>query len=182
MNNIMLTLIIAVMLSGCVNLSKRSYMMIPDGGTDYSDSFCGYSSVEWARFGDENKASFKDENIHISICAKTFHTKSIAFGFVVPLFPVNGGKHDEDARRWVKISNLNEKGGVLIESKLQVCESKYPSENCGIKDSVSIEQGGYRWVALPDLDEYELKVKSSGKLYLLRFVRQSAYSWWMVTV
>ena len=38
MNHIILTLLIAVMLSGCVNLSKRNYMMVSDGGTDYFDS------------------------------------------------------------------------------------------------------------------------------------------------
>ncbi len=189
MNHIILTLLIAVMLSGCVNLSKRNYMMVSDGGTDYFDSSCGYdASVEWARFGDENKASFKDEGIHVSICAKSFYSKSVAFGLVVPLFPVIGGEGNAgvegnvNSARWIKITNLNEEDGVLIEAKLQICESKYPSDSCGINSGVSIEKGDYRWVALPDLDEYELKVKSSGKLYLLRFVKQSAYSWWMVTV
>ena len=180
-----LALLLMVFISGCVNLSKQNHMMISEDKADYSDSFCGYASAEWGQFGGENKALFTKDDIQVSFCSNSYYSKNIAAGFIIPIIPIDGREHI--AKRWVQISNLNEEYGLSIYANLQFCKSAYPHENCGLEsigqsDSIILKQGESGWIALPDSDEYELKLRSNKTAYTFTFKKNVAYSWWMITV
>lgn len=174
-----------IFISGCVNLSKQNHMMISEDKAEYSDSFCGYASAEWGLFGGENKALFTKGDIHVSFCSNSYYSKNIAAGFIIPIVPIDG--RELHAKRWVQISNLSEKYSLSIESSLKFCKSRYPHENCGLEssgqsDSIMLKQGESGWIALPDLDEYELNLTSNETAHTFTFMKNVAYSWWMITV
>ena len=180
-----LALLILIFISGCVNLSKQNHMMISEGEAEYSDSFCGYASAEWGQFGGENKALFTKNDIEISFCSNSYYSKNIAAGFIIPIVPIDG--RELHAKRWVRVSNLNEKYDLSIESSLQFCQSRYPYENCGLessgqKERILLNQGESGWIALPDIDKHELKVICNETAYTFTLIKNVAYSWWMITV
>lgn len=174
-----------VFLSGCVNLSRQHHMMISDQEADYSDSSCGYFSTQWGQFGSENRAAFSTEDMDVSLCSNAFYSKNIATGFIIPLLPTNG--HELHAKRWVKVSNLSNESDFIIHSLLQFCREKYPRNSCGLgetnqSDTIFLRQGESVWIALPDVDEYDLRIESNQTSYTFTFIAKSAYSWWMITV
>ena len=178
-------LLLISFLSGCVNLSKESHMMISEDKADYSDSFCGYASAEWAKIGGENKAEFRHGDLSVSFCANAFYTKNIAAGFIVPFIPINGREYN--SKRWVQITNSSEQFSLDIETSLQFCQSRYPDVNCKNEQDfgagiVSLKKGESGWISLPDEEEYDLKLITNETEYVFTFTRKKAYSWWMITV
>ena len=160
-------------------------MMISERNAEYSDSFCGYASGEWMQFGSENKAQYVNGDINVAFCSTSFYSKNIAAGFIIPIAPING--QELQTKRWVQISNLNEKHDLIIGAPLQFCKSRYPHGTCGLessgqKESILLKKGESGWIALPELDKYELTMKSNETIYTFTFIKSVAYSWWMVTV
>lgn len=170
-------------ISGCVNLSKENHMMISEKDANYSESFCGYASAEWAQFGSENAASFKHQEIEVSFCAKAYYSKNIAAGFIIPFVPISGREYH--AKRWIQISNDSKENELHIKTSLQFCKSRYPDPRCSQDSnngSIVLKQGESGWVMLPDHDEFQLKMKSQETEYTFTLTKKLAYSWWMITV
>ena len=103
-------------------------MMISEKDADYSESFCGYASAEWAQFGRENAASFKHHDIEVSFCANAYYSKNIAAGFIIPFIPIDGREYHSE--RWVQITNDSVENDLHIKTSLQFCKKRYPDPRC----------------------------------------------------
>lgn len=184
--NKFITIIILTSLTGC-SLSKGAHLAVSNQDGKRTDSSCGYFDNS-IKFGNENEIFISLDDIVISVCSIDHHSKVVAKGLIIPLYPISDGYEVSKESKWVKLTNSGSEPLAItnLSSLIKVTFKKYPDNDAGtLKDISDIDRnivpGKYAWVGFTAEAPLSLDVKSASRTVTLNFKNANSYSWYMAT-
>jgi len=181
----LIVILITAFLAGC-SLSRGTHLILLGQDGERSDSACGYFDNS-IKFGAENKVLISSEDVVLSVCSIDHHSKVIAKGVVIPLYPVDGYEVIKPYR-WIKLTNSGPEP-VFITSPsnmIKVAFQRYPDSDASTLEDLdhaelSIPPGKHAWVGFSDKVPFSLGIKTSSQDIALQFREAFSYSWYMAT-
>lgn len=181
----LIVILILAFLAGC-SLSRGTHLIVLGQDGERSDSACGYFDNS-IKFGAENKLLISSEDVVLSVCSIDHHSKVIAKGFVIPLYPVDGYEVIKPYR-WIKLTNSGPEPVLITGSSNMIKTSfqRYPGNDASTLEDIdnaelSIAPGEHAWVGFPDKVPLSLDIKASSQDIALQFSEAVSYSWFMAT-